>query len=316
MLLKKMLSLSVLLLSTLAITPNAFAWTAVASSSSKDYAFIQFGVPDAATAKELAIKECNERSGTNDCSAFFSANGKTVVALVSNKAGGWYAASREDVDEAISVAMKGCKKESSTCTLNNIAWDGVSPFGAAGIVNGEIIMETIISNTDRSVAMSQALESCKSISPTPEKCTSNFFNNKMFVTYSQAVDNPKEEYVYVSKSKEMSEKNSLQGCNDLYKKKCKITWAFQSGKVMPVPKKVQKKMDELEAIRKAQNQAPKQTPVALNARQSVTCHNDCVNGNCVRTFSDGRKERWQAPQKFNPFTNMFEFDTMTNACGV
>lgn len=317
MLFKKMLSLSVLLLSTLAITPNAFAWTAVASSSSKDYAFIVYGVQDAAKAKELAIEGCNERSGTNDCSAFLTATGsKTIVALVSNNAGGWFASSREDLDEAISVAMKNCKKESSICTLKNIAWDGVSPFAAIASFNGEMIADTVRLHTDRSVAMSRALEACKSVSPTPEKCTSNFFNDSSFIAYSEPVDNAAESYVTVDSSKEIAEKNSLKNCNDLYKKKCKIVSSFQSGKIMPVPKNVQKKMDELEAIKKAKNQAPKPTPVALNSRQSVTCHNDCINGNCVRTFSDGRKERWQAPRVYNGFTNSWDFDITTNACGL
>lgn len=40
-----------------------------------------------------------------------------------------------------------------------------------------------------------------------------------------------------------------------------------------------------------------------------------MNGSCIRTFEDGRKERWQAPRKYNPFTQNWEWDTQTNACG-
>lgn len=58
--------------------------------------------------------------------------------------------------------------------------------------------------------------------------------------------------------------------------------------------------------------------VASNSRSTnrVTCHNECYNGSCVRTFPDGRKERWQAPRKFDPFTQNWGWDTTTNACGI
>lgn len=49
------------------------------------------------------------------------------------------------------------------------------------------------------------------------------------------------------------------------------------------------------------------------SRNVLRCTNQCVNGSCVRTFEDGRKERWQAPRVFR-FGN-WEWDTTTNACG-
>lgn len=51
-------------------------------------------------------------------------------------------------------------------------------------------------------------------------------------------------------------------------------------------------------------------------RNAVTCTNHCVNGDCVRTFPDGRKERWQAPRVYDPVTRNWKLDTATNACGV
>jgi hypothetical protein len=43
--------------------------------------------------------------------------------------------------------------------------------------------------------------------------------------------------------------------------------------------------------------------------QSNTCSVNCVNGNCVRTWPNGRSERFQAPRKFNPFTSQWEWDS-------
>ena len=41
----------------------------------------------------------------------------------------------------------------------------------------------------------------------------------------------------------------------------------------------------------------------------VTCNTLCTNGDCFRTYGDGRKVRFQARQKWNPFNNQFEWDS-------
>ena len=43
----------------------------------------------------------------------------------------------------------------------------------------------------------------------------------------------------------------------------------------------------------------------------VTCNTKCNNADCYRTYSDGRKVRFQAQQKFNPFTSQWEYDSGT-----
>jgi hypothetical protein len=48
-------------------------------------------------------------------------------------------------------------------------------------------------------------------------------------------------------------------------------------------------------------------------RNTTNCTNDCVNGSCVRTFPNGRKERWQAPRIYDPFSGDWKWDT--NSCG-
>lgn len=39
------------------------------------------------------------------------------------------------------------------------------------------------------------------------------------------------------------------------------------------------------------------------------CNTRCLNGDCYRTYSDGRKVRFQAKQVWNPFDNKFEWDS-------
>lgn len=50
-----------------------------------------------------------------------------------------------------------------------------------------------------------------------------------------------------------------------------------------------------------------ETPVK---RPGVTsCNTNCINGDCRRTYDNGRKIRFQAKQKWNPFNNQFEWDS-------
>lgn len=48
-------------------------------------------------------------------------------------------------------------------------------------------------------------------------------------------------------------------------------------------------------------------------RNFTSCTNQCVNGNCLRTFPDGSQERWQAPRKYDPFSGDWKWDT--SGCG-
>lgn len=41
----------------------------------------------------------------------------------------------------------------------------------------------------------------------------------------------------------------------------------------------------------------------------LTCNTRCTNGDCYRTYGDGRKVRFQARQKWNIFNNQFEWDS-------
>lgn len=64
-------------------------------------------------------------------------------------------------------------------------------------------------------------------------------------------------------------------------------------------------------------QAREQRSVLQQARTQqrnvVSCTNNCVNGACVRTFPNGRKENWQAPRVYDPLKNDWTWDT--NSCG-
>jgi|GEM_PF-4381227 len=48
-------------------------------------------------------------------------------------------------------------------------------------------------------------------------------------------------------------------------------------------------------------------------RNFTSCKNQCVNGDCLRTFPDGSQERWQAPRKYDAFSGDWKWDT--SGCG-
>jgi hypothetical protein len=48
-------------------------------------------------------------------------------------------------------------------------------------------------------------------------------------------------------------------------------------------------------------------PAKVSGR--VSCNTNCMNADCYRTYDDGRKVRFRAKQKWNPFDSRFEFDS-------
>ena len=55
-----------------------------------------------------------------------------------------------------------------------------------------------------------------------------------------------------------------------------------------------------------------QYPARPEAKPGLTtCNTKCVNGDCYRTYGDGRKVHFQARQKWNPFNNQFEWESGT-----
>lgn len=55
--------------------------------------------------------------------------------------------------------------------------------------------------------------------------------------------------------------------------------------------------------------AKQQPRVGQTSTQANSCTVSCVNGNCVRTWPNGKTERFQAPRKLNPMTGQWEWDT-------
>lgn len=115
-------------------------------------------------------------------------------------------------------------------------------------------------------------------------------------------------------------KAGLEELRDTYEEDLDAFYKYNTepGQTYPSAAEVRKTLAKYEADQKRKAQAAAAPPArqaTATSRNVLRCSNDCVNGNCVRTFEDGRKERWQAPRRYNPLTSNWEWDISTNACG-
>lgn len=91
----------------------------------------------------------------------------------------------------------------------------------------------------------------------------------------------------------------------------------ERGMSYPSVAEIKRQVARYDAEQAKRRQEPRPTTTSTTrSTQSLRCTNECFNGSCVRTFENGRKERWQAPRRYNPMTQNWEWDTMTNACGA
>lgn len=80
-----------------------------------------------------------------------------------------------------------------------------------------------------------------------------------------------------------------------------------------IPRNIEKARQVLRA--KDEPATAKVAQASNHQTNRTSCTNQCTNGSCVRTFPDGTTEQWQAPRKFDPLTQNWEWDINTNACG-
>ncbi|MBC5782267.1 hypothetical protein H8N03_04875 [Ramlibacter sp. USB13] len=91
----------------------------------------------------------------------------------------------------------------------------------------------------------------------------------------------------------------------------------EDGMSYPPAAALKKQVAKFDADEAKARPKPRPASVSSTTRSttSLRCTNECFNGSCIRTFENGRKERWQAPRVYNPFKQNWEWDTTTNACG-
>lgn len=297
--------------STTLVALHAQAWeaTAVGDDNSSYMAYGEDG-PD--EAKAAALKGCSENHGGCQIVAA-PVNRMAVVYAVGD--GGWGHSTKRDPEKAMQHALASCAKVAKHCRVANAVWDKGTIWSAIAYSKNAMFVNT---DQTRADAEKDALAGCRKLdnSPTSDCAVhpDNSFEGHLFYERAGTADGTS--WIGRGRTRDDAKEDAMTNCN---KSKapgasCKLDDKdFMETKApTPAPASMQKVLAQVEKSQKAAQ--AREVRSETTSRNTVTCYNQCVNGDCLRTFSNGRRERWQAPRVFDPFTNDWKWDT--SSCGA
>lgn len=252
--------------------------------------------------------------GGESCKVAYEVEGNNTIA-VSRADYGMYFSGRTDPDMAISDSLAGCRKSYKNCRSENLYWIPLHRYAAyAGGIDAEGIRQPFFAYNAGSEPEAEqvALNGCKKNGNL--NCVVENQYSKA-ITYVYAAGN-KSAFVSMHASPDSSKQIALEGCKKQHKEQpgsCKVESVFQNEGPSVAPKNFQAAYKKTFAWKQENVRG-----IATNASTSrqdnrLTCHNQCVNGDCVRTFPGGRQERWQAPRVYDPLSGDWKWET--GSCG-
>lgn len=264
-----------------------------------------------------ALQGCESNGGVN-CKIFGETGGPEAIA-VSRGTGGFSIASNIDPQVASNKAHKMCNEKFNNCKFDGVYWVPETLFAsiAGNHTDDGRVYQTYFSYkfANQEDADTAALKGCK------ERARADCTIFKRFhskVTYAEGEGKAGNFYA-TGETTKIAKDLILKKCfieNKNFPNSCKITLIAENPAPTAEPKNFQSVYEKTTVAREKREGAKNQgnvKQVYTNQRNVVNCHNQCFNGDCLRTFSDGRKERWQAPRVFDPFTNDWKWET--SSCG-
>lgn len=300
--------LSTLLFATVAFSAShANAWMAVAVGDNAG-SFVSFNNDTPEEARTSAMQGCSKMTANCEIKA---EHVKDTALVIAKGIGGWGEASNADPAVAMSQAMNECKKSAKSCSIKYAAWDNGSTFAAVAMSNSGL--NAIVDSDTQKQAEEDAIAECQKQSNKGDQCKiDKRFSTSDHMFYAIARGKQTGAGIGASaQSIDRAKKLALEGCAEQIKPgdACAVSATGENRGPKPAPASMQRVLAIAE-----KNQT---TPVATTTSRTVVhCTNQCMNGDCIRTFDNGRKERWQAPRVFDPFSQNWKYDTDTNACGV
>jgi len=318
---------------------NAQAWTSVAYGRTYDYVYTYTSASSKSESEKKALEGCLKKD--SDCVITQSATGKDKVIVIVREAYkdgtfGIGVGSSINLARAEKLALEGCmnNKEKPLCYLSDVHFDGVNQMAFASFYEGNVINKSIYYSEDYNEGMSESLNRCKKNVANPDLCKVQVLTE--FFAIAKSIDKNNVNYGIASSkvSQDEANANAMNYCQDELKFTCTLQDAFRSYKTEEMPQEITLRKKEIadkfesnraKALKFAENYKAKTEKQAVNTNKviarnttnnRVNCSNSCSNGLCIRTLSDGTKERWQAPRVFDPFTQNWTWDINTNACGV
>ena len=227
--------------------------------------------------------------------------------------GGSGRAGNTDPLKAAKSAMAQCKRVTRECRLVNAVWDSGATRGARAL--GKTFSFLAVNKSTREEAESVAIKGCEAGSLEKGNCKIE----PSFVTDRHAYYTIAASKSYsgfgASEDLEQAKTVALESCKKGSSEgdSCAVTEITPNTGPTPEPANLKKVYAEIE--RNVTREAAKEKTVQMvrsrtNASNVLRCSNQCRNGSCVRTFSNGRKENWQAPRVMDGLGN-WNWDTMT-----
>jgi hypothetical protein len=325
---RSMFALSAILAVVLSASSNVALAAAALAGGSTGYTFASTGQDSTAEAEKDALANCEKNSSKCALMASFTGAGALALAKGSN---GKVAAVDEDPRIAAKTAVKSCEKKFKDCKLTEIYWergDRWASFALALKPNDKISIESYFAyaHDSKPEAEEAALAGCNKrleaeiVNQPSAKGAVCRINNTFSGAggYAEAssvksVQTWKATNVSVEKARESALANcKLSVGADAA---CKIQASFSNPPTLSAPKSFAGVYATTEVAleeRRAQRSTQRQN-IRTQENNVVSCTNQCTNGSCLRTFSNGRTERWQAPRVFDPMTNDWKWEV--NSCG-
>ena len=299
----------------LACSPS-FAWMALASDAYSNTS-IYFGADTPEEATREAMKMCEAKH--TGCKVGKPVNATAMV--VAKGTGGWGSAADPTPEKAEATALEECRKRARNCKVRQAVWDPGVVWAALATGGNRSFLR--LNADSKEQAEADALVGCRKDSNQPQACTiSPVFTQSARMHYARAFNDNSTTVGYgVSHTTEKAKALALKGCAEQAQgdTRCTIDRLGLNESNKPEPKGIARLRALAErnaAAASAPPPAPRATVATTTSSNVLRCSNKCVNGSCVRTFDNGRKERWNAPRVFDPFTRNWEWDITTNACGM
>ena len=270
---------------------------------------------DLEEAKAVALKKCAQEA--NNCQLSVWGRNAGAVALAKGK-GGMFTAMADTPEAARNEAMAGCRKSYKGCEFSALYWEPGGPWAAwayAQDERGEMVGNYVVTEYGTEAgAKKEAVAGCEEQQKAlPKKACTVLAQRGLWAVASVRA----KDYlaVYTGQGKDDAVATAMANCrkNAPDPARCKLENVFANPGEQAQPKSFDKVYAATVQARQRRAEARQADNVRTSAVRQLTCQNNCVNGSCVRTFPDGRKERWQAPRVFDSLTNDWKWET--NSCG-
>jgi hypothetical protein len=304
---------------------SALAAAALAGGST-GYTYASTNNDSLAEAEKDAMEQCSLNS--TKCSIMSSFTGAAALALAKG-IDGKAVVVNQDPKLAARMAVASCAKKFKNCRLTAIYWeDGArwASFARARKADDTTNLASYFSydNDSKPDAETSALAGCnknleRAIASQPSSkgavCgIDNTFSGAGYYSEASSVKS-QQTWTVINSRLEKARQITLAACKLAVGTATCETVEFSNPPTVSAPTSFAAVYATTEIAKESRNAKISTQRQNIRTREEnvVSCTNECHNGSCLRTFANGRSERWQAPRVFDPMTNDWKWEI--NSCG-